>query len=135
MFFDNNLGFITLETDFTMPNLFTANQGFIRGNMFQNDFVGYKNYEVVNPKAKTEKEGYLYKIMELEFCINDLNLYLDLNPNSSEVYKIMQQYVNELLQTESEYISKFGPLEICDVTSDNFEWINNWPWEGESKYV
>ena len=131
MFFDENLGFISLTADSALPNLFDSNQGFIHGNMFLDEYVGYKDYEIKTPKAKTEKSAYLYKIIELEFAINDLNLYLDLYPDNKTVYDIMKKYVNELLQYQSEYINKYGPLELCDVISEKYTWFKDWPWERE----
>lgn len=136
MFIENNQDFMEMTTDFIKPNLLSSAEGFIHGNLFKDEYKGYKNYQVKTPKAKTEKEAYLFKIMELEFAINDLNLYLDLHPEDKRTYEVMQNYVSELLQYESDYISKYGPLEVCDVISEDYKWLDGWPWEKEdSKYV
>ncbi len=136
MFLENNKEFMELTTDFMGPDLYSSTEGFIHGNMFKDEYKGYKNYQVKTPKAKTEQEAYLYKIMELEFAINDLNLYLDLHPEDNKTYELMKSYVSELLQYESDYISQYGPLELCDVQSENYKWLENWPWDKEDgKYV
>ena len=116
----------------TNQNLYDSYEGFIRGNLFQNEYVPYKNYEIKTPKAKTEKEAYLFKIMELQFTINDLNIYLDLNPEDTTTFNELKKYIEELLGIEKEYVSKYGPLEICDDLKEKFNWLSNWPWEKES---
>ncbi len=139
MFFDDNIGFISLTTDFLdndKTSVLSSHEGFIKGNMFENEYKGYKNYEVKCPKAKTEREAYLYKIMELDFAINDLNLYLDLHPKDSKIYNDFKKYVEELKKIEKEYEEKYGPLKLMDTTGQSYNWNEYLPWEKEdSKYV
>ena len=133
MFFDDNIGFFALSTDFS-DNLFDSYEGFIHGNMFKNEYKDYKNYKMITPKAKNEQESYLFKIMELEFAINDLGLYLDLHDDDI-IYGKFKIYVEELLALQSEYVKKYGSLEICE-SIDTYNWISDMPWEREDgKYV
>ena len=107
MFFDDNIGFISLTTDFLdndKTSVLSSHEGFIKGNMFENEYKGYKNYEVKCPKAKTEREAYLY--------------------------------VEELKKIEKEYEEKYGPLKLMDTTGQSYNWNEYLPWEKEdSKYV
>ncbi len=131
MFLENNKEFMELTTDFMGPDLYSSTEGFIHGNMFKDEYKGYKNYQVKTPKAKTEQEAYLYKIMELEFAINDLNLYLDLHNDDKETFKLFKRYIDEEKKLKDKYIKEYGPLTLEDTLGNNFNWINDFPWENK----
>ena len=57
--------------------LVDAKEGFLRGNMFRDLYDPYKNMRCKELKPTTEREALLYKVMEMDFAVNDLNLYLD----------------------------------------------------------
>ncbi len=148
MLFDDNLGFIAYNL---YPNMMSSNnmsnnsdlvsvsEGFLRGNMFANEYKPYKNYTYKKIVPKTKREELLLEIMELSFAINDLNLYLDLHPNDREMLEKFNKLVVISNQKEMEYVKTYGPLEVIDSdSSSSFEWIKNpWPWEREddTKYV
>jgi spore coat protein JB len=118
--------------------LVSSKEGFLKGNMFKDEYVPYKNLCPKRLNPTCEKEALLYKIMELDFAINDLNLYLDLHPNDSSVYEKFKKYVMNLEKLKSDYTKIYGPLTLNNTESENFRWINNpWPWEsdGGSMYV
>lgn len=144
MLFDDNLGFF----GFTVPKevkpkkidmLNSIYDGFIKGNMFKDEYSGYKNYKPCDISATSEREKLLLKIMSLSFAINDLNLYLDLHPEDTLTLERLKDLVEKAYEVESEYVKNYGQLEVTDITNLNkFEWINNpWPWEntGGTKYV
>lgn len=148
MLFDDNLGFIAYNLYPNMLNnnmisnnsdLVSVSEGFMRGNMFKNEYKPYKNYTYKKIVPKTKKEELLLEIMELSFAINDLNLYLDLNPDDREMLEKFNKLVLASNQKEMEYVKSYGALEVMDSNSiSSFEWIKNpWPWEREddSKYV
>lgn len=148
MLFDDNLGFIAYNLYPNMLNnnmisnnsdLVSTSEGFMRGNMFKNEYKPYKNYTYKKIVPKTKKEELLLEIMELSFAINDLNLYLDLNPDDREMLEKFNKLVLASNQKEMEYVKNYGALEVMDSNSiSSFEWIKNpWPWEREddSKYV
>ena len=107
--------------------------------MFKDEYKPYKNYTYKKIVPKTKKEELLLEIMELSFAINDLNLYLDLNPGDREMLEKFNKLVEISCQKEMEYVKNYGALEVIDSDSNsNFEWIKNpWPWEREddTKYV
>ena len=143
MLFDDNIGFVSFDFYGNMmnktSNLLNPKEGFLRGNMFKNEYLPYKNYTYSKIVPKSEREQLLLEIMELSFAINDLNLYLDLHPMDEEVLKEFKAIVEKCCAKEMEFVHKFGPLELID--SDNtkeFKWIEDpWPWqnEGGAKYV
>lgn len=145
MLFDDNLGFITYDLYNHMPKkknepkLVSVEEGFLRGNMFADEYKPYKNYTYKRIIPKTKKEELIVEIMELSFAINDLNLYLDLNPHDTKMLEVFNNLVEKSCQKEMEYVKNYGSLEVIDNnSSDSFKWIKNpWPWEseGDTKYV
>ena len=150
MLFDDNLGSFAYNLYPNMMfsnntisnnnnNLVSVSEGFLRGNMFKDEYKPYKNYTYARIVPKTKKEEALLEIMELSFAINDLNLYLDLNPKDRSMLEKFNKLVEISCQKELEYVKNYGALEVIDNDSNSsFEWIKNpWPWEREddTKYV
>ena len=141
MFFDGN------DFDFGMPmvtdsiekeesKLVNSKEGFLRGNMFAELYDPYKSitYIPINPTNK--KEELLYKIMEVDFAINDLNLYLDLYPEDEKVYEKFKMYTKECMNLKDEYSKMYGPLVLEQTEYDNYKWTDKWPWDkGGNMYV
>ena len=144
MLFDNN----NINLDFTLLdltnvnenklNLFTEKEGFLRGNIFKNEYEPYKNLTYINVVPKNDREAKLYNVMCYAHAITDLNLYLDTHPESMEALKVLKEMIKEEEKAKKEYIASYGPLEICDTEGHKFKWINSpWPWEnmGGNMYV
>ena len=71
----------------------------------------------------------MLEIQRLEFSINELNLYLDLNPEDVNVFKIFKKLIEDLKEKTNVYVKTYGPLELCDV-NDTYEWtMSMFPWE------
>lgn len=142
MLFDDNVGFVTFDfpnkDKNTKKELVSIKEGFLRGNMFANLYLPYKNYTYSKIVPRTKREELLLEIMELCFAINDLNLYLDLHPKDTEMVKIFRDLVEKSCLKEMEFVKLYGPIDVIDINSDNFNWIEDpWPWqnEGGAKYV
>ena len=75
------------EYDNNSDKLVDPQEGFQRGNMWKNEYVPYKGMTYEKLRPTTEREALLYKVMEMDFAVNDLNLYLDLHPEDTEVYE------------------------------------------------
>ena len=149
MLFDNNN--VDLNLDFTFldlaniankdkdnRNVLNANEGFLRGNMFKNEYKPYKNLTFVNIRPKNDREAKLYNVMCYSFAINDINLYLDVHPEDKGALNLLKELIEEEKKAKREYIINYGPIDICDTTGDKFEWINGpWSWEnlGGNIYV
>ena len=129
-------------SDFTKEinesKFYTPEEGFLRGNMIRNEYVPYKNMTFQNLNASNEQEALLFKLMAYSFAVNDLNLYLDLNREDEQAYKLFKKYVNELNELESCYVEKYGPLTITETLGKKYDWLKNpWPWDnfGGGMYV
>ena len=137
--FDINMAFFIPDVDFSRTvNILSPMEGFLRGNMFQDEYEPYKNLTYFKLNPKDEKEILLYQVMALSFAINDLNLYLDLHPDNKEVLDLFKKFVREEKELSSEYVKKYGPLEVTEIMGNKFNWIDSpWPWEnrGGSMYV
>lgn len=119
------------------PKLESDTIGFLKGNMFTNEYMPYKNYTYIKPKVNGEKQNLLFKIMEASFVVNDYNLYLDLNPDNMEMFNKFKTATERLKKLTKEYEEKFGPLCVEDANYNNYKWIESpWPWQKEDgKYV
>ena len=137
--FDINMAFFIPDVNFSRDvNILNPMEGFLRGNMFQDEYEPYKNLTYFKLNPKDEKEKLLYQVMALSFAINDLNLYLDLHPDNKEVLDLFKKFVREEKELSSEYVKKYGPLEVTEIMGNKFNWIDSpWPWEnrGGSMYV
>ncbi len=142
LFEDNDFDVMSLfvsDPNFGRDNkVLSPMEGFLRGNMFKDEYKPYKNLTYFKLNPTTEKEKDLYKIMALAFAINDLNLYLDLHPENNEMFDLFKKYVIEEKNLKREYEKKYGPLSLTHTTGNKYDWINDpWPWDnkGGSMYV
>lgn len=137
--FDVNMAFFIPDVDFNRTgNVLSPMDGFLRGNMFQDEYEPYKNLTYFKLNPSNDKERLFYQVMAYSFAINDLNLYLDLHPDNKGMLDLFKKYVKEEKELCKEYVNKYGPLEVNEVMGQKFDWINSpWPWEtrGGSMYV
>lgn len=132
LFDDLECGIFGLEPEIPRNDLYSPEEGLLRGNMFPSLYKPYKNYNLLKIISKNEKESLLLKIYALDFAINDLNLYLDIYPQDQEKYLLFKEYTLENEKLKKEYEMKFGPLCLTDVYAMQYVWYKNpWPWENE----
>lgn len=110
--------------------LFNIDEGFNKGNLFENIYSKYKNY-VYKLKVNSKKDELLYNIQKYTFALKDLNLYLDVHPTDNSILNEFNTAKNKLYNYKNEYENKYGPLCIENVNSNkNWTWVNNpWPWD------
>ena len=105
--------------------------GFYMGNIFSNSYKPYKNYKSMKINAYSEQQKMLLRIQELDFILNDLNLYLDINPTDKSMYEVFKKYALELESLKKKYYEKYEVLELVNDTNNKYTWINDpWPWDG-----
>ena len=78
------------------------------------------------------KQELLRKIMEYDFTLYDLALYLDTHPDDSASLDTFMQIKRSRDQFTAEYARHYGPLTFKQVTGENYwTWVSEpWPWEG-----
>ena len=119
-------------------NMYSSKDGFLRGNMWKDEYKPYKNLTYINISPKNERERSLWNVMQYSLAINDLNLYLDLHPEDDKMYEKFKMYTNECIELKDKYSKIYGPLTLEQTNSKNYKWEENpWPWDntGGSKYV
>ena len=80
-----------------------------------------------NQKSKQEL---LKEIMELDFAVNDLALYLDTHPCCQKALRLHKEYTEKLENLKKEYTSHYGTLSIYDDINSWNTWVEHpWPWE------
>ncbi len=133
-----NMNMANKTFDKSNPNILPAKDGFLRGNMFKNEYMPYKNLTYVDIRPRNEREAKLFNVMQYSFAINDLNLYLDLHPDDREVMALFEEFVKNEKEAKKEYMESYGPLTVTKTKGNKFTWIDNpWPWEdlGGNIYV
>ena len=114
------------------PNLYTPEEGYNKGNLFADLYVGYKNYQPVKLQPRNEKDSLFLELSRYAFAAHELNLYLDLHPEDNTMLTLFNDYRARANQLMMEYENKYGPLTISsDEMNSSFTWSKNeWPWEG-----
>lgn len=130
--FDINMAFFMPDIKLTRDRkILEPDEGFLRGNMFKDEYLPYKSLTYFKLEPKNEKERDLYKVMALSFALNDLNLYLDLHPDNEEVFHLFKKYVEDYKKALKEYEMKYGPLKLTDSIGSKYKWLDSpWPWDG-----
>ena len=108
--------------------LVSVNEGFNRGNMFDNLFWPYKYITELKPTS--EKEELMNKVQMYCFAAHEMNLYLDVYPNDMQAIGLFNQYKELEKKYLDEYENKYGLINLNINDNYNWQWINSpWPWE------
>ena len=106
---------------------------FIKGNLFNNLYIPYKDYKVAQINPKNEKEYLMLMIQIYDLCAHELTLYLDVNPNDQEAIRLRTEYINLAKQALNEYESQYKALNLTSSNLATIPWAwdtKKWPWEG-----
>ena len=106
-------------------------QGYIKGNMFNDLYDGYKNYKPDKLIPANEQEELLLNVNQTCFAAHDLRLYLDINPEDGKMIELFNNYQKQANNAIREYEEKYGLILSSSLSSiDSFNWsIDTWPWE------
>ncbi len=119
--------------DMPKSQLYDIDEGLEKGNMFPKIYDSYKNYKPKCIEPHNEREALLLKIMMLDFAMNDINLYLILNPHDTVMFDKFKQIAKTLKHYKDEYNQKYQVLELCDDVYEKYTWNSDpWPWEGQN---
>ena len=85
-----------------------------------------------NTSNRPSKCALMRRIMELEFYIDDIGLYLDTHPDDCRSLARYQEIHHEYDTAVQNYSEWYGPLNKYHGTCNSrFDWIDGpWPWEG-----
>ncbi len=125
------MNFNTYTTQNTQQ-FFDPYNGFMRGNMFVNEYAPYKNFTNFPIKPQNEREELMNAVQVYGFALKDLNLYLDLHKNDQQALSLYRKYLNDYKSAINAYENKYGPLNLTSETlgTNPWSWIQGpWPWE------
>ena len=126
----NNISFLlpnSTDSNTTEPYI-----GFIRGNLYDNLYEPYKNYNAKELNPHNEKEAILLQLLQYNFALIELNLYLDIYSNDNKALALYNNYLNIKKQLEEKFESSYGPIDVCSnfIGKNSWNWDNGpWPWE------
>lgn len=114
-----------------ISSILDSKDGFERGNLFGSLYDEYKNYKPEKLVAKNEREDMLLQILDANFAMTELNLYLDIYPNDKNALTLFNSYLTKKKNLCDAFEQKYGPLTIeSDSQKNNWLWDNSpWPWE------
>lgn len=103
-------------------------------NNYNNNNYNLMNNITNNNQGRTidccEKEEMLQQIMEYDFAINELALYLDTHPEDDKALCLHRKYCREAKELKDMYQKVYGPLTIY-FPCNKWRWLEEpWPWEG-----
>lgn len=77
------------------------------------------------------RDAMMCKIMEIDFALNEIVLYLDTHPNCERALALYHKYAEKSRELKALYNERFGPLTPADnLSQECWEWIcGPWPWE------
>lgn len=83
------------------------------------------------------RDELLQKIMELDFYIVDLHLYLNTHPDDGEAIQMYNDAVLQNRELRAQYSEKYGMLmsNHC-VSVTPWQWIDSpWPWQKAANFT
>ena len=73
----------------------------------------------------------LRNLQEIDFCIQELTLYLDTHPHDVEASHYLLSLLKKRHAIKEAFIKDNGPLTIYDCFDDECWYHNPWPWDKE----
>lgn len=79
------------------------------------------------------KEKALMSVMEHDFLVTDLQLFLDTHPDDAQAVKAFNDAVKQASEARERYERVFGPLsKLSGSPADTYTWMTpEWPWQVE----
>ncbi|HBD06188.1 MAG TPA: hypothetical protein DCY93_02115 [Firmicutes bacterium] len=112
-------------------DLYSPLDGLVRGNMFKNEYRGYKDYQPGIVKPRDERTQLLLDVMMYGNAAHDVALKLDVYPKNQDLIKSFEEFNEKLKKAKMAYESKYGPLTKSSAKGVNgeFDWTNvRSPW-------
>ena len=80
---------------------------------------------------RVSRKRFLREIMEVDFVLKELNLFLDTHPCHKAALTKFQKYEQKAAILKSEYVKLYGPLTpSTNNNTETWEWNDGpWPWE------
>ena len=102
-------------------------EGYVKGNIFREEYIPYKGYTPKVPKVCNEKER-LAQIIRINYnYLHDLNLYLDVHPDNSFALEKFKEYRDKYLEALKEYEMKYPDIDLFvgDIDTKYWKWLDD----------
>lgn len=85
---------------------------------------------------KTDRASLAEQIMQCEFVLIDINLFLDTHPNDERAIADYNSYAEQLAMLKKMYTERFGPIHNFGNSTNrsDSEWLwttQPFPWQGK----
>lgn len=79
------------------------------------------------------KNKLMRQIMELDFAVNELVLFLDTHPDNQNALRRHEELAKRAREAKAKYEDAYGPLTPSAPIAGNYwTWIDNpWPWDNQ----
>ncbi len=78
------------------------------------------------------KNKALLALQEIDFCIQELTLFLDMHPDNELALQLLSKYLNQRDTLKEAVEKQNGPLTNLDHSNNEWLWAKNpWPWDKE----
>ena len=81
-------------------------------------------------RNKPQADPALVRIMQYQFAVYDVALYLDTHPNDTRAIATRQRLARELHEMTIAYEKNHGPMNLFSPHGDYAKYVNEaWPWD------
>ena len=122
------------QMDNNFLDLYGPYDGFIKGNLFKNLYLPYKDYEPAKLLPNNEYEEDLLNLNQVQFACHDINLFLDNYPDDIKMIDLYNKYRQNYMDLLQSFESKYGPINVYfdGISGNTWSWNNEpWPWKGD----
>lgn len=121
------------QTGISNSNIMPMYEGYIKGNLFNNLYDQYLNYQPSKLIPNNEQAELLLNVNQTTFAAHEVKLYLDIYPNDTGMINLYNDYQKKASDAIKTYERKYGPILADSPSNTNdFSWeAYAWPWEME----
>lgn len=121
------------QTGISDSNIMPMYEGYIKGNLFNNLYDQYLNYQPSKLIPNNEQAELLLNVNQTTFAAHEVKLYLDIYPNDTGMINLYNDYQKKASDAIKTYERKYGPILADSPSNTNdFSWeAYAWPWEME----
>lgn len=121
------------QTGISDRNIMPMYEGYIKGNLFNNLYDQYLNYQPSKLIPNNEQAELLLNVNQTTFAAHEVKLYLDIYPNDTGMINLYNDYQKKASDAIKTYERKYGPILADSPSNTNdFSWeAYAWPWEME----
>ena len=105
--------------EMAQKELYQADEALEKGNIFKDEYKGYKNYIPAKLKAKKEQQMLLMNIQAYSGAAHDLELYLDIYPTDKKILDLFVFYSKKAKELLDEYNKKYETLSPSTAIDKN----------------